>query len=167
MTITATSEGVSGTSSITVALATAAGPLRVSTVNPRYFADATGRVVYLTGSEYWNTIEDNGVTNPPPVFDFSAFLDFLQAHNQNFTRMYVWEQARWSSLTPVDHYFAPNPYVRTGPGTAIDGGQKFDLTQLNPAYLARVRQRAIGEQPVAVAPVQCGEQHQWHQRRPE
>jgi hypothetical protein len=112
-------------------------------VNPRYFADATGRVVYLTGSEYWSTLEDNGVTNPPPVFDFSAFLDFLQAHNQNFTRMYVWEQARWSSLTLVDHWFSPNPYVRTGPGTAIDGGPKFDLTQLNPAYLARVRQRAI------------------------
>ena len=143
VTITATSETKTGTSQITVTLATAAGPLRVSTINPRYFADQSGRVVYLTGSEYWSTLEDNGVTNPPRVFDFSAFLDFLQAHNHNFTRMFTWEQARWSSLTSVDHWFSPNPYMRTGPDTALDGGPKFDVTRLNAAYLARVRQRAV------------------------
>ncbi len=29
------------------------GPLHVSRDNPRYFADAEGRVVYLTGSHTW------------------------------------------------------------------------------------------------------------------
>jgi hypothetical protein len=33
--------------------------------------------------------------------------------------------------------------VRTGPGIGADSASKFDLTQINPAYLARVRQRAI------------------------
>jgi hypothetical protein len=112
-------------------------------VNPRYFADASGRVVYLTGSEYWNTIEDNGPSNPPPVFDFSGYLDFLQSHNHNFTRLFMWEQARRSSLSVIDHWFAPNLYVRTGPGIGLDSAPKFDVSQINPAYLARVRQRVI------------------------
>jgi hypothetical protein len=144
-TITATSESVSSspTPAITVNQALAAGPLKVSSVNPRYFADQLGRVVYLTGSENWKTIADNGLTNPPPAFDFAAFLDFLQRHNHNFTRLFTWEHARWSSLTSVDHFFSPNPYMRTGPDTALDGGPKFDVTKLNPAYLARVRQRAV------------------------
>jgi hypothetical protein len=33
--------------------------------------------------------------------------------------------------------------MRTGPDTAIDGGPKFDVTKLNAAYFARVRQRAV------------------------
>ena len=121
----------------------ATGPLRVSTVNRRYFADPSGRVVYLTGSEYWKTIQDNGPTNPPPAFDYSGFLDFLQRHNHNFTRLYMWEQARWSAETSQSHWFSPTLYLRTGPGTAIDGGPKFDVTKINPAFLARVRQRVI------------------------
>ena len=143
-TITATSETKTGMSQVTVTASTGvAGPLRKSTVNPRYFADASGHVVYLTGSEYWNTIEDNGPSNPPPVFDFSGYLDFLQAHNHNFTRLFMWEQARRSSLSVIDHWFAPNLYVRTGPGIGLDSAPKFDLNQINPAYLARVRQRVI------------------------
>ena len=121
----------------------AAGPLRVSSINPRYFADPSGRVVYLTGSEYWKTIQDNGPSNPPPAFDYSGFLDFLQRHDHNFTRLYMWEQARWSAETSSSHWFSPTVYVRTGPGTAADGSPKFDLTKINPAYLARVRQRVI------------------------
>jgi len=126
-----------------VAASGATGPLRVSAVNRRYFADPAGRIVYLTGSEYWKTIQDNGPSNPPPAFDYPGFLDFLQRHNHNFTRLYMWEQARWSAETSLSHWFSPTIYLRTGPGTAIDGGPKFDLTKLNPAYLARVRQRVI------------------------
>ncbi len=143
-TITATSEGQSGRSTVTVASVIGPpGPLHVSTDNRRYFADPSGRVVYLTGSEYWKTIQDNGPSNPPPVFDYSGFLNFLQQHNHNFTRLYMWEQSRWSAETSLSHWFSPTLYVRTGPGIGADGGAQFDLTQINPAYLARVRQRAI------------------------
>ncbi|HJP85485.1 MAG TPA: Ig-like domain-containing protein [Gemmatimonadaceae bacterium] len=135
--------GVRDSTTLSVVQGTAAGPLRASTVNPRYFADPSGKPVYLTGSEYWKTIPDNGPTNPPAPFDYAGFLDFLVAHNHNFTRLYMWEQARWSSETSIDHWFSPTIYLRTGPGTAADGGLKFDVTRINPAYLARVRQRAI------------------------
>jgi hypothetical protein len=135
--------GLRDSTTLTVTAAATAGPLRVSTINRRYFADPAGGIVYLTGSEYWKTIQDNGPTNPPPVFDYTAFLDFLQRHNHNFTRLYMWEQARWSSEETGSSWFSPALYERPGPGVAADGGPKFDLTRINPAYLARVRQRVV------------------------
>jgi hypothetical protein len=121
----------------------ATGPLHVSAANPRYFSDPSGRIVYLTGSHYWKNVQDDDVANPPAPFDNKAYLDFLQQHNHNFTRLWVWEQARWSDEVSYSHWFSPTLYVRTGPGTGADGGQKFDLTKLNPAYFARLRQRVI------------------------
>src|ERR687897_2834948 len=65
---------------------TAAGPLRVSTRNPRYFtppsADGTERAVYLTGSHIWNNLHDGmgpGPVGPadPERFDFDGYLRFL------------------------------------------------------------------------------------------
>ena len=121
----------------------AIGPLRVSALNPRYFADPSGRVVYLTGSHYWKNVQDDDVKNPPTPFDNASYLDFLQRHNHNFTRLWVWEQARWSDEVSYSHWFSPTIYERTGPGTAADGGTKFDLKKLNPAFFARLRQRVI------------------------
>lgn len=127
----------------TTRVAPASGPLRVSAANPRYFADGSGRVIYLTGSHTWSNLQDIGPTDPPPPFDFSRHLDFLVDHNHNFTRLWVWEQARWSASTAEDIYFRPLPYARTGPGTARDGGAKFDLTRFEPSYFDRLRDRVI------------------------
>src|SRR5262245_27019312 len=40
-----------------------AGPLRIHPSNRRYLADGSGRVVYLTGSHTWRTIQD-AATSP-------------------------------------------------------------------------------------------------------
>lgn len=133
----------STTLTVSAAPAPATGPLHVSTDNPRYFADPAGRIVYLTGSHYWKNVQDDGTTNPPPAFDNIAYLNFLQQHNHNFTRLWLQEQARWSDEVSYSHWFSPTLYERTGPGTAADGGLKFDLTKLNPQYFARLRQRVI------------------------
>jgi hypothetical protein len=117
--------------------------LHVSAANPRYFEDPGGRIVYLTGSHFWKNVQDDDVTNPPNPFDNKAYLDFLQRHNHNFTRLWVWEQARWSDEVSYSHWISPTLYVRSGPGTAADGGPMFDLARLNPAYFARLRQRVI------------------------
>jgi uncharacterized protein YjdB len=144
-TITATSESKNGSSFVTVTPPASgpAGPLHVSTDNPRYFADPTGRIVYLTGSHFWKNVQDDGLSDPPVAFDNNAYLNFLQSHNHNFTRLWVWEQAKWSDEVAYDHWISPTLYVRTGPGNGADGGLKFDLNQINPAYLARLRQRVI------------------------
>ena len=65
-TITGTSEGKSGTSSVTVTPFTGgSGPLRVSSRNRRYFENAAGQIVYLTGSHTWSSLQDNGTSDPP------------------------------------------------------------------------------------------------------
>jgi uncharacterized protein YjdB len=141
-TITATSEGKSGTSSVTVTASSGnAGPLRVSSRNPRYFETATGQIVYLTGSHTWSNLLDNGTSDPPPVFNYSAYLDFLNSHGHNFFRLWAWDQAKWTAEISSAYWFSPGPYLRSGPGTALDGKPKFDLTQFNQAYFDRLRQR--------------------------
>ena len=73
----------------------ASGPLRVSRENGRYFVDGSGRAVYLTGSHYWLNLQDGVLTEPPPAFDYTGYLDFLVAQNHNFFRLWTWEEAKW------------------------------------------------------------------------
>lgn len=119
------------------------GPLTVHPDNPRYFADGSGKVVYLTGSHIWNNLQDWGTTDPPPPLDHSAFLDFVKGYNHNYIRGWAWEQAKWVPWTTEPFYIYPVPYQRTGPGTALDGKPKFDLTRLNQDYYDRLRERVI------------------------
>ena len=118
------------------------GPLRVSPENPRYFADATGKIVVLAGSHTWTVLQDIGAENPPVEFDYHEFLDFLTTHGHNFFRLWVWEQARWISSDPREHLrFAPPIFQRKGPGMALDGLPKFDLTQFNQSFFDRMASR--------------------------
>jgi hypothetical protein len=137
--IMATVEGVAGTAAVTVSLLS--GPLHVSARNHRYFEDAAGHVVPLIGSHTWNSLQDVGYTDPPPVLNYSGYLDFLQARGHNFFRLWAWEHAKWHENIPTDFWFAPSAYQRTGPDTALDGKPKFDLTKLNDAYFIRLRER--------------------------
>ncbi|HWH03490.1 MAG TPA: DUF6298 domain-containing protein [Gemmatimonadales bacterium] len=133
--------------------AAAAGPLRADPRNPRYFADSSGRAVYLTGMHTWSTLQDNGPTDPPAPFDYQGWLDTLVHYNHDFFRMYSWEQARWTDETAGDYYLAPMPWQRTGPGNALDGKPKFDLTKFNDAYFTRLRDRvaAAGKRGIYVS----------------
>ncbi len=121
----------------------AAGPLRVHPANPRYFADGSGKAVYLTGSHTWGSLQDGGIVDPPPAFDFSAYLDFLNKNQHNFIRLWRAESARaeWGNNAP--RYYAPHPWPRSGPGNALDGKPKFDLSAFNDDYFDRLRSRVI------------------------
>jgi hypothetical protein len=124
-------------------LAQATGPLRVDPANPRYFTDGSGRAIYLTGSHTWVNFQDIGYSDPPPVFDYTAFLDFLETNHHNFFHLWTWEQAKWMPAMTDDIWFNPTPYQRTGPGTALDGKPRFDLDTFNQAYFDRMRSRII------------------------
>jgi hypothetical protein len=115
----------------------------VSRTNPRYFTNSTGRAVYLTGTHTWPNFQDGGVTDPPKAFTWVAYLDMLQAHHLNIIKLWRFEQAKFSSEAPGDFYLQPSPYLRSGPGTALDGKPKFDLTRFNQAYFDRMRLRII------------------------
>lgn len=120
----------------------ATGPLRVLPSNPRYFTDGSGRAILLAGTHTWFTMQDMSEADPPLAFDYNAFLDFVQARGDNFFRTFVWEQS-WKSWLDYDAHVSPNIYERTGPGNALDGHPKFDLTQFNQDYFDRIRERVI------------------------
>lgn len=117
------------------------GSLRVHPANPRYFTDGSGRIIYLTGSHTWANLQDIGLTDPPPRFNWNAYLDFMLKHHHNFMRLWAWEQAAWAPWTAEDYFIEPLPYMRTGPGTALDGKPKFDLNQFDESYFVRLRSR--------------------------
>lgn len=123
----------------------ALGPLRVDPLNPRYFTDGSGKAILLTGSHTWSNFQDNGGSDPPPIFNYDEYLNFLQSYHHNFFRLWTWEQSRWTAETSDDNYwfFPGPPYQRTGPGTALDGKLKFDLNKFNQSYFDRLRQRVI------------------------
>ncbi|HEV7596311.1 MAG TPA: DUF6298 domain-containing protein [Gemmatimonadaceae bacterium] len=127
--------------SATVPWTTIDGPLRVSPINPRYFTNRSGRAIYLTGSHTWPNFQDGGVTDPPRPFAWVAYLDMLHAHHLNMIKLWRFEQTKFSSETPGDFYLEPSPYLRVGPGTALDGKLKFDLMRFNRAYFSRMRRR--------------------------
>ena len=125
----------------------ALGPLFVNPENPRYFTDGTKangnyRIVYLTGSHTWCNFMDCGNTTPPVAFEYEKYLDFLEAHNLNFFRLWRAENARGGEAGP-DFWFEPMPYARSSKCCAFDGGNKFDLAQFNQEYFDRLRQRVI------------------------
>src|SRR5262245_37566576 len=121
----------------------ATGPLSVCPTNRRYFADGSGKAIYLTGSHTWaNFASDQGHGDPPAGIDYGAYLDFLVAHNHNFFRGWVWELTySEQGRNGGPFHFGPFPWQRTGPGNATDGKPKFNLNKFNEAYFDRLRGR--------------------------
>ena len=120
--------------------ATAARPLSVGSSNPRFFVDSNGKAVYLSGVHLNNDLIDR---SDKAVLDFTSYLNFLQQYEHNFVRLWAWEQAAWTNESTAKITFDPLPYQRKGPGTALDGGRKFDLSRFNQAYFDRLRSRVV------------------------
>ena len=141
----------------------AAGPLVVSEANPRYFTVASGnadpQVVYLTGSHIWNNLHDGlgpgaSCADLPERNDYRAYLDFLKDHGHNFIRLWRWEHFRSQAAGGAFHLcMTPQPWSRTGPGTATDGKPRFDLSRFDQAYFDRLRDRVVaaGNEGIYVA----------------
>jgi len=121
------------------------GPLRVHKENPRYFADRDGKAVLLTGSHNWSNIQEIFSPDEEKEFDYRAYLEWLAGFGHNYTRGWHWEATHWNGFTRPGEFspVRPLPYARTGPGTALDDGPKFDLTRYNQNYFDRLRHRVI------------------------
>ncbi len=120
------------------------GPLRVSTVNPRYFTSDGSHAVLLAGDHTWANLQDEG-TPAPAVFDYNGYMSFMNSHGYNIMHLWTWWLPNSGTFSEAPYAFnaAPFPWVRTGPGTADDGGPQFDFTQLDFNYFSRMRQRII------------------------
>ena len=126
---------------VTSGLSAAAGPLRVCKENPGYFADASGRIVYLTGAHTWPNLRDMGHSDPPQPFDWPGYLDFLTERHHNFIRLWTWDLSRHVDESGETVYTSPFPWPRTGPEKALDGKSKFDLSRFEQGYFDRLRER--------------------------
>jgi hypothetical protein len=121
------------------------GPLSASH-NPNYFQDSSGKAIVLAGSHTWNDFQDWGTGATPAALDFDAYANFLASHGHNFTLLWRTELPKFCGLPTTaanapDFNTSPQPWPRTGPGTADDGGPKFDLSQFDSSYFARLRAR--------------------------
>ena len=122
------------------------GPLRVSKENPRYFTDKSGKAIYMTGCHTWNNLLDMSETPGQDQFDYEAFLDYLDSCHCNFFRLWTWNLLTWNTSGNREENSKtlkvyPQPFLRTGPGLALDGEPRFDLTAYNPEYFQRLRER--------------------------
>lgn len=108
------------------------GRLEVCPEHPYYFRDG-GRHVVLIG------VSDRqlfSVWRNDKGFSWRKYLDDLADHRINYVRQDVFE---WGKLLVAREYpgqFSNPawPFARTGPGTAIDGKPRFDLTKFEQSY---------------------------------
>src|SRR5687768_5578681 len=66
----------------------ATGPLKQHPQNPRYFADASGKPVYLVGSHTWSNFQDYRMEGDKD-FDYDHYIAFMVDHHFNFMRFWT------------------------------------------------------------------------------
>jgi len=114
------------------AVASPAKRLEICSKHPYYFRDGDRHIVLVGVSDrslftIWEN--DKG-------FSWRKYLDDLSDHHLNYVRQDVFS---WGILlAPVNYPVQfSNParlFARTGPGVAIDGKPKFDLTKFDQSY---------------------------------
>lgn len=112
-------------------------PLSLNAENPRYFQFRGRPTVLITSGEHYGAVVN-------PDFDFIPYLDVLQRHRFNLTRLFSGSQIEHVNWIPGLKYNNP---VAPRPGRAVlpwaqvptKAGPRFDLTRWNPRYFERLR----------------------------
>jgi len=116
--------------------AVAEAPFRIHPDNPHYFLFRHKPLALITATEHYGS-----VFNRP--FDFERYLDDAAEHKMTLTRTFLLFRELQSARNPSSpckpespDYIAP--FVRTGPGKAMDGEPTYDLNAWNPEYFDRL-----------------------------
>jgi hypothetical protein len=111
-------------------------PIRIHPDNPKLFEFRGKPLVLLTATEHYGA-----VMNRP--FRFDRYLADAAEKRMTITRLFTLFRELQSSINPYStckpetpDYIAP--FVRTGPGRALDQELKYDLDQPNPEYFDRL-----------------------------
>ncbi len=110
--------------------------VKIDPQNPKYLLFRGRPLLLISASEHYGS-----VINRP--FDFEKYLDDAAAHKITMTRTFLLYRELQSARNPSSpckpespDYIAP--YVRSGPGRALDGEPIYDLDQWNPEYFERL-----------------------------
>ena len=104
--------------------------------NPKYLLFRGKPLVLITATEHYGS-----VVNRP--FDFDKYLDDAATHKMTMTRTFLLFRELQSPRNPSSPLKPESPdyispFVRSGPGTALDGEPIYDLDQWNPEYFQRL-----------------------------
>jgi hypothetical protein len=104
--------------------------------NPKYLLFRGKPLVLISASEHYGS-----VINRP--FDFEKYLDDAAVHGMTMTRTFLLYRELQSARNPSSPCKPESPdfiapYVRTGPGNALDGEPIYDLDRWNPEYFDRL-----------------------------
>ncbi len=116
-----------------------AEPIRLHPDNPHYFLYRGKPTVLVTSGEHYGAVLHG-------AFDYRVYLGELARHGLNLTRTFAGTYREVegnfhitrNTLAPEPDQFVC-PWPRSAEPGAADGGAKFDLSQWNPAYFARLR----------------------------
>ena len=110
--------------------------VRISPENPKYLLFRGKPLALVSASEHYGS-----VINRP--FDYEKYLDDAAAHKMTMTRTFLLYREMQSARNPSSpckpespDYISP--FVRKGPGKAMDGEPIYDLDEWNPEYLDRL-----------------------------
>jgi len=111
-------------------------PIRIHPDNPKLFEFRGKPLVLLTATEHYGA-----VINRP--FRFERYLADTAEKQITLTRLFMLFREQQSSINPYStckpetpDYIAP--FVRTGPGRALDMELKYDLDKPNPEFFRRL-----------------------------
>jgi len=123
-TVSVAAESTTSTSYSISCVSTGDSDLTVHPRNPHYLQDGSNTIVLIGGGGTVHPSSDGQLsTDKNSIDEWASF-------GANFAR--IWTILPWEGTNTI------YPWKRTGPGTANDGGPKFDLTKLNEAFFDRM-----------------------------
>jgi hypothetical protein len=110
--------------------------VRIDPNNQKYLLFRGKPLVLISASEHYGS-----VINRP--FDFEKYLDDAAARGMTMTRTFLLYRELQSARNPSSPCKPESPdfispYVRSGPGNALDGEPIYDLDRWNPEYFDRL-----------------------------
>lgn len=114
-------------------------PLALHPTNPHYFLFRGKPTVLITSGEHYGAVINSD-------FNCVRYLDELRRNGLNLTRIWVGPYIETGkSFSIINNTLAPRPgrflppWQRSATPGAADSGNRFDLSQWNPAYFERLQ----------------------------
>jgi len=121
---------------VALGAANAQEAIRINPANPRYLEFRGKPLVLISASEHYGSVINR-------AFDYEAYLDDAAAHKMTMTRTFLLYREQQTARNPSSpckpespDYISP--FMRTGPGKAMDGEPAYDLDKWNPEYFERL-----------------------------